>query len=36
MKISEHKSTIAFLTYIKVDNLQAAVRLKALRKKTVA
>ncbi|MHC1705205.1 MAG: site-specific integrase [Tenuifilaceae bacterium] len=36
MKISGHKSTIAFLTYIKVDNFQAANRLKALRKKLVA
>ena len=32
MKISGHKSTDAFLTYIKVDNLQAAMRLKELRK----
>lgn len=32
MKISGHKSTQAFLTYIKVDNFQAAVRLKALRR----
>lgn len=33
MKISGHKSTTAFLTYIKVDNLQAAMRLKNLRTK---
>lgn len=36
MKISGHKSTTAFLTYIKVDNLQAAMCLKELRKKMVA
>jgi integrase len=36
MKISGHKSTQAFLTYIKVDNFQAATRLKAMRKKMVA
>lgn len=34
MKISGHKSTDAFLTYIKVNNLQAALRLKQLRSKT--
>jgi integrase len=33
MKISGHKSSAAFLTYIKVDNLQAAMRLKQLRQK---
>ena len=31
MKISGHKSTSAFLTYIKQDNLQAAMRLKEFR-----
>ncbi len=36
MKISGHKSVKAFLTYIKVDNFQAANRLKELRKKMVA
>lgn len=36
MKISGHKSAKAFLTYIKVDNFQAANRLKELRKKMVA
>lgn len=33
MKISGHKSASAFLTYIKVDGIQAANRLKELRKK---
>lgn len=33
MKISGHKSTPAFLTYIKVGKLQAAMRLKELRRK---
>jgi len=33
MKISGHKSTSAFMTYIKVDNLQAAMRLKLLRQR---
>ncbi len=32
MKISGHKSPTAFMRYIKVDNMQAANRLKALRK----
>ncbi len=36
MKISGHKSAKAFLTYIKVDNFQAANRLKDLRKNLVA
>lgn len=36
MKISGHKSTKAFMTYIKVDNFQAANRLKELRKKMFA
>ena len=36
MKISGHKSVKAFLTYIKVDNFQAANRLKELRQKRVA
>jgi hypothetical protein len=31
MKISGHKSPAAFMRYIKVDNQQAANRLKALR-----
>ncbi len=31
MKISGHKSPAAFMRYIKVDNFQAADRLKALR-----
>lgn len=35
MKISGHKTAAAFLTYIKVDNLQAAMRLKELREKMV-
>ncbi|MDD2197346.1 MAG: tyrosine-type recombinase/integrase [Bacteroidales bacterium] len=33
MKISGHKTATAFLTYIKIDNFQAAVRLKDLREK---
>jgi integrase len=33
MKISGHKSPSAFLTYIKIDSLQAAMRLKQLRQK---
>ncbi len=34
MKISGHKSVKAFLTYIKIDGLQAAIRLRELRKKS--
>jgi integrase len=36
MKISGHKTITAFLTYIKINNLQAAMRLKEMRKKLVA
>jgi hypothetical protein len=36
MKISGHKSPSAFMIYIKVYNLQTAIRLKKMRKKMVA
>ena len=36
MKISGHKSVSAFMRYIKVDNLQAALRLKARRNNSIS
>jgi hypothetical protein len=36
MKVSRHNSAKAYLTHTKVDNFQAATRLKELRKKIEA